>query len=268
MTRSEAGWTATEVGPEGKGRVAHDIVIPPWIDEAGVGRFLADLLHESASPDKPDVVRLHPAQVDGRADVEIRVEPAEDLGPYSEVSIAFVTDRALFPVATDGGIELRETALPHTIEKDYDREPGHHPSVWSTRFDTSAWTVLAAWIGSSRVGGAIVVHGSDEIDMLEGRDDLAVIWDLRVAREARGRGIGSRLIDAAGDWARSRGCTELKVETQHINVAACRVYERSGFVLRSADHDAYPELPDEIQLLWYKTLRPPRDAGAAPGGFR
>ena len=47
----------------------------------------------------------------------------------------------------------------------------------------------------------------------------------------------------------------LKVETQHVNVAACRFYGRRGCTLGAVHRDAYPSLPDEIQLLWYKPLR-------------
>ena len=90
--------------------------------------------------------------------------------------------------------------------------------------------------------------------MLEGREDLAVLWDVRVSPEARGKGIASKLLGAAERWVRSHGCRELKVETQNINVAACRLYERHGFELRVIDPGAYPTLPDETQLLWYKAL--------------
>jgi len=45
------------------------------------------------------------------------------------------------------------------------------------------------------------------------------------------------------------------VETQNINVSACRLYASQGFELRTVNRNAYPTLPDEIQLLWYKDLR-------------
>ena len=50
-------WNASEVGPEGKRRPA-PVSIPPWIDEDGLLRFLADLFHESATQGRPDVVFL------------------------------------------------------------------------------------------------------------------------------------------------------------------------------------------------------------------
>jgi GNAT superfamily N-acetyltransferase len=80
-----------------------------------------------------------------------------------------------------------------------------------------------------------------------------LIWDLRVLPELRGGGIGSALITAAEQWARSRRCTELKVETQNINVQACRFYEKNGFALRAIEPTAYPGL-DEIQMLWYRNI--------------
>ncbi len=97
--------------------------------------------------------------------------------------------------------------------------------------------------------------GFPDVDMLEGRDDLAVLWDFRVAPQERRTGVGSALFAGVERWARSRGCTELKVETQNINVPACRFYRSRGFTLRDVKEGAYPELPKEIQLLWYKRLR-------------
>lgn len=51
-----------------------------------------------------------------------------------------------------------------------------------------------------------------------------------------------------------RDCPQLKVETQNINLAACRFYERQGFLPKSAHTGVYAACPDEIQLLWYKDL--------------
>nr|ART39461.1 J331 [uncultured bacterium] len=90
--------------------------------------------------------------------------------------------------------------------------------------------------------------------MLEGRDDLAVIWDIRVSPEFRGRRIGSALFRVAERWARANGCRQLKVETQNINVAACRYYGAQGFQLMEANRHGYPEFPDEVQLIWWKVL--------------
>jgi GNAT superfamily N-acetyltransferase len=91
---------------------------------------------------------------------------------------------------------------------------------------------------------------------LEDRTDLAVLWDIRVAEGMRGRGLGTALFRTAEEWAREQRCRQLKVETQNINVPACRFYAKQGCVLGAIHRFAYPDFPEEAQLLWYKQLAP------------
>jgi GNAT superfamily N-acetyltransferase len=49
-----------------------------------------------------------------------------------------------------------------------------------------------------------------------------------VRPEVRSSGVGSALFRAAEDWSRRRGCRTLKVETQNINLPACRFYVHMG----------------------------------------
>lgn len=268
VTRSDGRWVAVYLGDEGKRREARDVAIPPWLEEGDLPRYLADHFHESASPESKDVVLVARQSTVPAAEVTLREEPPGDFSGYVGVSVAFVSDRILTPAADLGPNRFREEPRASPFAKDYDREPDHRPTDWARRFDASSWGVIAAWRGSARVGGTVLVQRSDEIEMLDGRDDLTLIWDLRVRPEDRGRGIGTRLVAAAADWARARGCTELKVETQNTNVAACRFYERCGFTLEKVDPHAYPAFPDEIQMLWYKTVSPAETAGRGePSAF-
>ena len=86
---------------------------------------------------------------------------------------------------------------------------------------------------------------------------LAVLWDIRIAPGYRGQGLGRQLFDAATSWAQSRHCLEMQVETQNINVTACRFYQSMGCTLIRITRDAYNECPGEHQLIWSKQL--PRD---------
>ena len=153
-----------------------------------------------------------------------------------------------------GGLGLRERSLTTPYLKDYDAIAGNHPTDWERRFDLSNWGLLSARLDGRRIGGAAVAFHTNGVDMLEGRRDLAVLWDLRVSPELRRRGVASALFAAVEHWARSRGCRQLKVETQNINVAACRFYASQGCELGAIHRFAYPDFPDEIQLLWYKDL--------------
>lgn len=187
--------------------------------------------------------------------VEVIEEQPPDWRAYGTVPISF-TVRAVLDATPrlPSGFDLVEREVMTPWEKNYDAVGSERPLRWTRRFDVARWGVLVARVEGERVGGAVIVADTPGVDMLEGRADLAVLWDLRVRPEWRGRGIGTRLFHAAEAWSRQRGKTELKVETQNINAAACRFYAQLGCQLRTVNQDAYPALPDEAQFLWYKRL--------------
>jgi dTDP-4-amino-4,6-dideoxy-D-galactose acyltransferase len=59
---------------------------------------------------------------------------------------------------------------------------------------------------------------------------------IAVAETQRGRGIGSRLIDAAHDWMVSRGASKTTVVTQEANGPACALYRRTGYTIEHAEN--------------------------------
>ena len=189
--------------------------------------------------------------------IEIDHLPVEALVEYAQVPIAFEAAEVLDVSATADGITLTPRRLEKPYRKDYDAI-GDTPIQWAQRFDISKWALLVARVEGQVVGGAAVAHDDASVEMLEGRADLAVLWDIRVEPAFRGRGVGSALFTAAEAWAAARQCRELTVETQNTNAAACRFYARLGCALRVANRGVYSQLPDEVQLMWYKDLRTPR----------
>jgi GNAT superfamily N-acetyltransferase len=180
------------------------------------------------------------------------------LGEHGRISIAFVVDRVLEVTLADGGLGgmgFSETPVAAPYVKDYDAIDGEGPACWARRFDISNWGMIGAYRDGVRVGGAVIALRTAGLHMLGGRDDLAVLWDIRVAPGQRGSGAGSALFRAAEGWAAARGCRWLKVETQNVNVAACRFYRTMGCTLGAIDRFAYPGLPGEAQLLWWKALQ-------------
>jgi GNAT superfamily N-acetyltransferase len=191
--------------------------------------------------------------------VEVVVLGVEALGDYARVPIAFEVARVLELDERAGGLggfALHERTLETPWIKDYDACPGDHPTAWGQRFDLSRWEVFGARRSGRLVGGATVAWSTPGVWMLEGRTDLAVLWDLRVAPDARGHGVGTALFEAVERWATARGCRELAVETQNVNVPACEFYAARGCRLGTIRRLAYPEAPDEVQLLWTKPLPP------------
>jgi len=191
--------------------------------------------------------------------LDIREEPLTPavLSEHASIPIAFVVDRILEVRLLDsgrGGISLTETAVTDPYVKDYDALEGAGPQRWPGRFDVSNWGLITARRDGASVGGAVIASKTPGLHMLGGRDDVAVLWDIRVSPRERGGGVGSALFRAAEDWATARGCRWLKIETQNVNVPACRFYHKMGCTLGAIDRYAYPDQPAEVRLLWWKAL--------------
>jgi len=179
------------------------------------------------------------------------------LPEYSRIPISFEVHSILDVRLADRGLKgvtLSEQRVEKPWIKDYDSHKDEGPMRWPRRWDISNWGIISAFLGDSRVGGCVIAHDTLGVEKLEGRKDVAVIWDLRVSPECRRKGIGSTLIESAVAWARRRQCRVLKVETQNINVPACQLYASKGFTLGAVNRFAYQGLPDEVELVWYKDL--------------
>jgi ribosomal protein S18 acetylase RimI-like enzyme len=57
----------------------------------------------------------------------------------------------------------------------------------------------------------------------------ALIWDIAVAEEARGQGLGRALLAAAEEAARKAGVSELRLYVLEGNERARRIYAEAGF---------------------------------------
>lgn len=182
--------------------------------------------------------------------VSLRVQ---DLPVYAQLSIAFEV-RTRFEVIgnTLEELQLIEKRGEPPWMKDYDQI--EHPLSWPKRWSLENWDILGAYQESQLRGGCIVARNTDGVELLEGREDLAVLWDLRIDPEHRRLGLGSLLFQAAVNAARVNGCRELRVETQNINVPACRLYEAKGCRLCNFNRNAYRDYPNEVQLIWRKVL--------------
>ena len=190
----------------------------------------------------------------------ITAEPITRIPELAAVPARFMVDRTLDVAPSGGGFTLTERVLPNPLEKDYDALPGEGPAAWGEQFDLSGWGFLTARIGGRCIGGAVVAPGPPS----EG----PWLMDIRVGPAHRRLGVGSALFAESMRWTAGQGFDRLRIETQSNNVAACRFYARQGCTLIAATRDAYPSLPDEVQLIWHKSLSPQPEgvADAAQGG--
>lgn len=82
----------------------------------------------------------------------------------------------------------------------------------------------------------------------------AYIEDITVDKKYRTLGVGKRLVDQAKQWAKKGNMPGIMLETQNNNVAACKFYEKCGFVIGGFDFLIYKGLDmknDEVAMYWY-----------------
>ena len=192
------------------------------------------------------------------ASIQIESCGPGSLDRYSSVPIRFTCDRLLDVQLIDGGLggmRLVEVPFDPPIEKDYDAFES--PVDWPRLYDMTHFQLWLALDGGTPVGGAALVWDTPSIHMLDGRGDLAVVWDIRVHPEYRGQGIGRALFAGAAEYARTLGLKQVKIETQNNNVSANYFYHAMGARLGGIRRFAYaaePELADEVMMLWYLKL--------------
>lgn len=154
-----------------------------------------------------------------------------------------------------GGITFDETPVEPYI-KNFCVGKDESVTRWS-RWDLSNWGFFMAFDGDKPIGAAAIATRTKDINMLCERDDLAVLWDIRVADEYKNQGIGHALFQKAAEWSRAQGMTQLKIECQNNNVPAVKFYHKQGAVLGGIDEYAYynnPYAKGEIQFIWYLDL--------------
>src|SRR3569832_1498160 len=143
--------------------------------------------------------------------LDILEGPVANLDVYASIPISFVVKSRLDVSQLWLG-EIAEVPMDART-KDYDTLES--VVTLPVRFEVTNWGCLRAQIPSDShaVGGAIVAWNAPDVDMLQGRDDLAILWDIRVHPIFRGKGVGRALFEHAAMWAKDRGCTEMWVET-------------------------------------------------------
>jgi len=171
--------------------------------------------------------------------IEIREVKYDQLGDYEQIQmIVEITSLYQLVLLDNGlkGITFNEVPVSHRIN---DPSTGEGPKEWAQMFNLENWGFFIAYDKNLPVGAIALAYKTEGCKMLAYRDDLVVVWDIRILPEYKKLGIGSRLFSLTEDWAKSRGCKLLKVETQNNNVNACKFYAKQGFTLGEISKYAY-----------------------------
>lgn len=186
-------------------------------------------------------------------------EISRDMYPqYAEIDSSYEVASVLRPVPSAqglAGLQFVEEAVAQPYPKGSD-SPEDSPSSWPPHQEPGEFQAFLAMEGSFAVGGAAVVVNPAGAFLFERRPELAGLWDLRVHPDHRRRGVGYQLLLRAADWARERGCTQMRAECQNVNVAACRFYARHCTLggIERYGYAACADVAHEVMLLWYRDL--------------
>jgi ribosomal protein S18 acetylase RimI-like enzyme len=127
-------------------------------------------------------------------------------------------------------LRLRALAdAPAAFCSTYAEESQRGDDAWAARLAAPALGAhQQGWPFAAELDGTPVGLAWVKLDAQDGAS--ASLYQVWVAPEARGRGVGAALVEAAIAWARARRAHALQLQVTSGDGAAARLYRRLGFV--------------------------------------
>lgn len=125
---------------------------------------------------------------------------------------------------------------------------------YETNFDIGKWRFYMAFDEEKPIGAMTVAGTTPNLNMLSGRDDVCILWDIRVIDGYKHQGVGQKLFDMGIKRAKEDGYKQMIIECQNNNAPACKFYHKQGAVLSKIDMYAYfleEDCKNEVQFIWY-----------------
>jgi streptothricin acetyltransferase len=172
--------------------------------------------------------------------ITIREIDQNNLHHVNQCDSSFIVDSKLLLYAENGKVTYTVVNV-HPYTKQY----VSNEIDFITYISNPDKTIFLAYTGDELAG---------QVRIQKYWNGYAYLDDLAVDAKYRRQGIGRALIARAIEWAKSKNLPGIMLETQNNNGAACRLYERCGFVLCGFDTHLYKGLnpaTDEIALYWY-----------------
>ncbi len=142
--------------------------------------------------------------------------------------------------------DLRLRALatdPDAFGDTHERAVTDDESIWRARADRpDGTTFVAVAVGGRMVGmagGGPAPH----------RADVAAVYGMWVAPEARGQGLGGQLLSAIEDWARNARYELIGLGVTTTNEPAIRLYTHRGYADIGDRHELREGADLSIQIM-------------------
>jgi DNA-binding MarR family transcriptional regulator len=190
---------------------------------------------------KEEVGALLDALPDARAAIAAMRSLRDAIEPARERTVVI---RGLEP--GDLGWLVERHGVLYTREYGWDESFERLVAQIAANFDPQKDRAWIAEVNDQRAAAVLCVHDTPA---------NAKLRTLLVEPEARGLGLGTRLVDEVVKHARRSGYGTLTLWTNDVLHAARRIYERAGFTLRhEAPHRAFGH--DLVEQTWSLTLQP------------
>lgn len=160
----------------------------------------------------------------------------------NKVDNSFTTDKKIIPIITaSNNLDYCIESLSIPIEKPWEQDDKDAKQY----IEYNESTAFFAYYYNELVG---------QIILQKSWNNFCFIEDLRVSKKTRRQGIGKILMNKAIEWSLNKKLAGLRLETQDINVNACKFYKAMGFSLKGFDQCLYHSIPNskkEVALYWY-----------------
>lgn len=180
--------------------------------------------------------------VDSKRIIVREMQREIDVNQLSDFDASFSTEHIYTAFVSEISVEIKQEKLAVPLSKSYSFE-------FIKKDIAQADFAVVAEIEKSIVGFATVIYRE--------WNNQAVLTGLFVLPEAKGKGIGRALVEAAIDYAKAKSARCLFVETQNINFPAIRFYRKMKFEFCGFDTALYNPADissNEIAFYFCKNL--------------
>jgi ribosomal protein S18 acetylase RimI-like enzyme len=109
------------------------------------------------------------------------------------------------------------------------------------QFDRRTWRRLLGGQSAALVHESGGVIDASAVLLFRQGSDIARLYSIAVAADARGQGLGARLLAACEEHARSSGAERIRLEVRCTNSSAHRLYESAGYRVIARLESYYPD---------------------------
>ena len=125
------------------------------------------------------------------------------------------------------GDALHREAMPHLFRSS--GEPSMDRANVQALIVRPNSAIIVADAGGTVIGATTIIEKVVTATAIKVARRYVEIDSMAVKQSAQRQGVGRALIDAAADWARSRGVTGLELNVYEFNQAAAALYRGAGF---------------------------------------